>query len=247
MKRNCRELKRISRETLSGHYGIPMGVFLIANTIIFAIGLPFSMLMSEHASAIQTITYYIARVLILLIGVVLSSGQKKIHLQMARKQNYDLFLMFYCFKNQPQRYLLAGFLTLFISLICSIPAIIGAVWIYLERSVISIICCILFCAITMALCIWIQLSIQLIYYFLLDHEDITVKSAFQSSLHLMKGNRGRLLYIYCSFLGMELLSLISLGIGYLWVKPYESQTFVNFYLEILGELPDAGTAFDQTV
>ncbi len=247
MKKTCKELKRISRGTLSGHYGIPMGVFLFANAITFAIELPFSMLMGEHASTTQIITYYIARLLILLIGIVLSSGQGKIHLQMARKQNYDLSMLFYCFKNQPQRYLSAGFLTLIISLVCSVPAIIGAVWIYLERSAAAVIFCVLFCIITMALCIWVQLSLQLIYYVLLDHEDITVISAFQSSLHLMSGNRGRLLYMYFSFLGMELLSLISLGIGYLWVKPYESQVFANFYLDVIGDLPDTGMSFNQTV
>ena len=38
------------------------------------------------------------------------------------------------------------------------------------------------------------------------------------------------------YLGV-LLTLISLGIGLLWVEPYYEQTFANLFLDVTGELP----------
>ena len=52
----------------------------------------------------------------------------------------------------------------------------------------------------------------------------------------MKGNRGRLLYIAFSFIGMALLGLLSFGIGFLWIYPYISQTIAVFYRNIIGEV-----------
>ena len=54
----------------------------------------------------------------------------------------------------------------------------------------------------------------------------------------MKGHKGRLFYIVLSFLGMDILVLLSLGIGSLWIMPYQSQTYTLFYLDITGQLPE---------
>ena len=63
-----------------------------------------------------------------------------------------------------------------------------------------------------------------------------VLAAFRECRLLMKGNRGRLFYLFLSFIGWSLLSLCSLGIAALWVRPYMNQTFVIFYLDCTGEL-----------
>ena len=75
MATSCKELKRIARENLTGHYKTPMGAFLMASLITLAIELPFSMLLqSEYATTFQTILYYVVDFLISLLGMVLSVG-----------------------------------------------------------------------------------------------------------------------------------------------------------------------------
>lgn len=91
-------------------------------------------------------------------------------------------------------------------------------------------------AATTVLFCFLTLSFNLVYYFLVDNETIGTMTAFRLSWEHMKGNRGRLLYIWLSFMGMALLGLLSFGIGFLWVTPYISQTIAVFYRNIIGEV-----------
>ncbi len=73
-------------------------------------------------------------------------------------------------------------------------------------------------------------------YLLIDQPDDRVIDAFRESRHLMKGQRGRLLYLDLSFIGMTLLAICSFGIGFLWVNPYQNQTLITFYQNVTSEI-----------
>lgn len=49
---------------------------------------------------------------------------------------------------------------------------------------------------------------------------------------LMNGHKGRLFYIYLSFIGWGILATLTLGIGYLWLLPYRNATLAAFYNDI---------------
>lgn len=49
---------------------------------------------------------------------------------------------------------------------------------------------------------------------------------------LMKGHKGRLFYIYLSFIGWGFLATLTFGIGYLWLLPYRNATLAAFYNDI---------------
>ena len=76
---------------------------------------------------------------------------------------------------------------------------------------------------------------QQIYFLLLDRQDLSSMGCIKESARLMKGHKGRLFYILLSFLGMDILVLLSLGSGSLW-------TYTLFYLDITGQLPEASTS-----
>ena len=58
---------------------------------------------------------------------------------------------------------------------------------------------------------------------------------FKYSRTLIKEKKGKLFYLILSFIGLELLGLLSLGIGLLWVEPYKQQTLACFYRNATGE------------
>lgn len=242
MRRSSKELKRIARENLTGHYNIPMGAFIVSSMITLAIELPFSMLQSEYATALQVITTYVAEVLISLIGVVLNAGLIKIHLNMARKKEYASSQLFDCFKRHPDRYLIAGFLLMIVTFLATLP-FTGAMYLYKkESSAGSIGIAIAVGIVCLILDVYVQLRFQLIYYVILEHEEMGIWDSFTATSRLMKGNMGRLFYIMLSFVGLSFLSMLSLGIGMLWVAPYQMQTITNFYLDIIDELPESAPA-----
>lgn len=74
MNKPGKELKRIARQNLCGHFGIPMGVSLVATLLPLVLELPFSMLQDTHQALFQTIVFYVANFLISLVTVILSAG-----------------------------------------------------------------------------------------------------------------------------------------------------------------------------
>lgn len=78
------------------------------------------------------------------------------------------------------------------------------------------------------LAVFVQMWYALALYLLLDHPQMKARESLKISRQIMKGNKGRLFYIYLSFIGLQILCMLSLGIGSLWVYPYQSQTLVIF-------------------
>lgn len=238
MNRSCKELKRIARENLNEHYSIPMGALLLAGLIPMAAELPFSMLQKDGQPIAVTIMFYAADLLILLLSAILSAGIARLHLSMARKQQYNINTVFYGFQNHPDRYLAASILALLAELAGALPMIAGAVLLYAsDNHSIAVILCIPLAMISLILVIMIQLWYALVLYLLLDHSEMSAAEAFKLSHSLMRGHKGQLFYLYLSFIGMMLVGILSLGIGMLWVLPYQSQTTALFYLDVIGELP----------
>ena len=239
MNRSSKELKRLARENLTGHYSTPMGAFVCAGAISLAIELPFSMLQNNTQTTTQTVVFALAEFLIGLLSSILIVGQFRVHLSMARKQPYELNQLFYGFKNHPDRIIICSLLvTIFTGLAC-IPVICGTLLFVLRNGIASGIIFAVTLIISLILCILLQLMFQQIYFLLLDRQDLSSMGCIKESARLMKGHKGRLFYILLSFLGMDILVLLSLGIGSLWIMPYQSQTYTLFYLDITGQLPES--------
>lgn len=83
-------------------------------------------------------------------------------------------------------------------------------------------------------------------YILAEHPEMSASEAIERSSEMMTGNRWRLFCLRFSFIGWELLSVLSLGLGELWLRPYKQAAEAAFYREISGTQqtaqPDAAQA-----
>lgn len=255
MQTSCKELKRLARENLTHCYSIPMGALLVAGIIPLAIELPFSMVQGEHPGLMQNIAFYAAEFLIALISYVLNAGVTFLHLNLARKRPYSIGLVFYGFKNNPERFLAAGLIELLLTLAALIPFFVG---IHCLRTMDAAAAYAVFfglSCVSIVLCMVIAVNLCLLVYYIIDQPDMSVPDCLKRSLRSMRGHRGRVLYLYLSFIGIQLLNVLSLGIGSLWIGPYQSQTMANFYRTLAGEIPssqktplsDPYPPFNQTV
>lgn len=233
MKTSCKELKRMARETLAGQYRTPMGAFLLAGLITFAIELPFSMLLqNEYASAFQKVIYYMVEFLISLLNAVLLAGVAGIHLDMAKKRQTRATYVIRPLKNRPDRYLIAAFFMMIFTLLSVIPAGCGIAYAMIESTAQAIFIAICLGGISAVLVTYVELKLSVVYYIMLEDESILPWEAMKQSAALMNGNMWRLFYMQLSFLGYYLLGLLSFGIGLLWVLPYQTQTLTRFYLDL---------------
>ena len=78
------------------------------------------------------------------------------------------------------------------------------------------------------------------FYIMNDNPQIDIMEAISQSKSMMQGNKGRLFCLHLSFIGWALLSVLSCGIGFLWLGPYISAAEAAFYLEVSGQRMNGG-------
>ena len=78
------------------------------------------------------------------------------------------------------------------------------------------------------------------FYIMNDNPQIDIMEAINQSKAMMQGNKGRLFCLHLSFIGWALLSVLSCGIGFLWLGPYVSAAVTAFYLEVSGQRMNGG-------
>lgn len=74
-------------------------------------------------------------------------------------------------------------------------------------------------------------------YIMAQNPDIGVMDAIGQSKELMRGHKGRLFWLSLTFIGWVLLSVLTFGIGFLWLNPYMEAVQAAFYLERTDQLP----------
>jgi uncharacterized membrane protein len=67
-----------------------------------------------------------------------------------------------------------------------------------------------------------------------ENENMTASEALRASKDLMKGHRWQLFCLIFSFIGWNLVSILTLGIGALFLNPYMNTAIAAFYREISG-------------
>ena len=75
-------------------------------------------------------------------------------------------------------------------------------------------------------------SYSMTYYILADNPDMTPTEAIKESQEMMRGNKWRLFCLDFSFIGWHLLSILTLGILFLWISPYQNMARTEFYESI---------------
>ncbi len=75
------------------------------------------------------------------------------------------------------------------------------------------------------------------YYILIDNPEMSPSEAINKSKEMMRGNKGKLFLLGLSFIGWILLTVLTLGIGCLWLTPYMYTSLAVFYRELSEEVP----------
>lgn len=78
-------------------------------------------------------------------------------------------------------------------------------------------------------------------YIMAENPDVGIREAVEKSKELMKGHKWRYFCLEFSFIGWALLCVLTLGIGILWLAPYQYTAFTAFYYDRTGRsIPLAG-------
>ena len=78
-------------------------------------------------------------------------------------------------------------------------------------------------------------SYAMVPYLMAENPDLSPREATEHSRAMMNGNRMRLFFLHFSFIGWSILSLLTFGIGELWLRPYKQAAEAAFYRDLCAE------------
>lgn len=238
MYREVKELKRLARINLQGNYMELIRAFVFCDIIVSLVELPFLFMKNDVALSTSNLIYYAAMILIEIASVVLTAGQFRLHLDMARTGKVHPAELFVPLKYHSNRFIFTQLILFGISALCMIP-MGGAIAIVVFVEDISLyIVALLLALLSCGLMVYITLTFDLVYFVMNDHEELSMVDALKYAKNMITTHRKRYLYMQLSFLGMMLLVLLSMGIAQFWVHPYMLQTITLFYLDVKGELDE---------
>jgi uncharacterized membrane protein len=76
------------------------------------------------------------------------------------------------------------------------------------------------------------LSYSMALFIMHDTPGISALGAINASRKMMYGHKTKLFWLFLSFIGWGLLCIVTLGIGCLWLAPYQTLSIANFYEDL---------------
>lgn len=236
--KNSSSLKTLARTKLTGNYGTSVSLTLLTGMIILLINYLEGLFSRSYENII--VAYLFSFVISALFGAfsyLITSGYSFFFLNLSRDREISTSNLFYPFRKHPDTFILTYLITFAFSWIITLPIDIFRIY-YNSNSdsllsiIVGFVCQLVAYLVTMPVTLGFSLGIPIIF----DNPSISPVVALKESWQLMKGKKLKVFYIYMSFLGWTILSIMTLGIGLLWVTPYINTTRAFIYLDIIGEL-----------
>lgn len=231
------ELKANAREHLLGHYGTVIGAFMIMTAILGTVSIAVG-LIADLSTIFGTVVYYAIMFLVSVLTGLFSSGNAYLYLKLICGRPVSVGDLFYGFQLAPDKAItMQAWITL-ISYVANLPQyILSSMFLSNISHPDKMMSLMLPYALSLILSGAVSVMLSLIYaqaYFLLhDFPQYTAKELLQKSRRLMVHHKGRLFYLYVSFLPLVLLGLLSWGLALLWVIPYMAATEAEFFLDLI--------------
>ena len=222
------ELKQQAKDTLRGRWGTAIGMILVYELLIGAIGM------------IANFIPFIGSVALLVVSVPLSFGFIGQLLKFSRKEQVGVLDYFTIgFNNFGKSWSIVGYTLLklvgyIIAYVVCTFAMVGLIVASISaESVVMlaigmIIIGILFFVIYVLLLMKSYLYV-LTEYIGNDNPGMSAKEVVEKSGELMRGHRWELFVLELSFIGWAILAMLTCGIGLLWLEPYMQVTTIKFY------------------
>lgn len=245
------EYKALAKEQLLGNYGLAISSFVVIFVIFYTITLiifgaysgtdPAGTIVAGVAEGrtVDALSYFKSEVATTAIDIVIGLftalffvGYLHILMGISTGQKFALADLFYGFKNNPDKVILIYAVLAVIRIILMLPVqIISFAVMTNHNPMLGLVRVVLLFA-AYAVYIYLNVIFALKYLIYLDDPNMNVKDYYQISAKLMKGNKMKFVLIYLSLIGYGILSILSLGIGLLWVEAYRNMIIINFYRDI---------------
>lgn len=239
------ELKNAAKDKLEGKYGGAILIFLLSALISGAMRLFINIIASATMNSVYALTGSVGAVtaisfvfdaILLFAGIlmgVMNVGIALYFLNLACGQPGRVGNLFYGFQTDSKKALIVTGAIILCQTVCLWPSQ------YLLQNYLNTRqeSWLLYgaAALIVGLCVYIPISlgITMSLYLMLDFPQNSGGKTLALCWRVMKGHRRRLFCLELSFLPLMLLSVLSFGIGFLWLYPYMQMTYTCFFLDLM--------------
>ncbi|RGY97263.1 DUF975 family protein [Clostridium sp. AM58-1XD] len=244
-KKTPAELKQMARQVLRGNYGICAGSLVLIGIAVMMIcfmgEIPVAITMALSGSAggfgmavVASSGFMIFIIVIGLLEYIVMIGYMRLCYNICTGGERNLGDLFFGFNHHLWKFVRLGLLFIVLPQVLNIPVtflrIVGAAAArhFVFLSVFSIIMTILQVVVSM----YLLLNFSMAAMILVENPEKGLMDSLKESSQIMKGNKGRMFWLWLTFLGVVLLGYGSCGIGFIWIMPYMTCTHVFFYFDI---------------
>ena len=228
------QLKELTKQQLKGNWKVPV----LLTLAYLAISIIASMFQEEASSFITTVIMFLV---VWAISTWATVGIPNFYLEFLKKDGKAEFKDVLVSKNKLLKALgltailgIISFIVIFVTTSVITVTIIAAIFSYNSINIGSIIAIILTVLLLVAYIIFTYMVVQA-PYIIIENEGIGLIEAMKLSAKIMKGNKWKYFVLQLSFIGWAILSIITLGIGFLWLIPYVTLASTNFYKNLTVE------------
>lgn len=225
-------LKERARNQLEGKYGAAIGITVLAQLASYITNLSINMFIPVRTPAAYVLRLCASFIVASFTGVF-QVGITLFCLNIACGRTYGLNDLLYGYRNQFEKALILSMVntavTVIYQFVLDLPLTLYQMTYnqkYIWLSVAVLIP-------AFVIFTYLSLLFSQIFYLFLDFPSYSAGEILKAGIRIMKGHKGRLLYISLSFIPLILLSFLTCGLGMLWVTPYMNMTMTNFYLDLM--------------
>lgn len=210
VRSTSKEIRAGARDSLKGKWGTAIllnFIFSLAMIVVYAVSGAFSN-MGGPVGKINPVGAALA--FVIAIGAVfvqapLYIGLTSVFIKIADGDTpvaNDLFSKFYLLLKATGTMFIAGIKVFLWSLLLFVPGIIAS------------------------------LNYSMAFYIMAEDDNVGSNEAIEISKAMMKGNKGKLFVLDLTFIGWGILSVLTFGIGYIFLAPYMNTARARFYREL---------------
>lgn len=226
------ELKYRAKNHLTGKFGIAINAMITVQLIVSGISILVNMACDQN-SVSGLVMYYLIQILITILLGLFTSGQCFLYLNMCCDKPIEPSMIYYGFKSQPEKAVLIQVLQMLLYMATMIPGgIMIAMGIWMKQAAYIQIGGLLLIASGVAVA-FLGICFAQAFYLLHDFPNYSAKELLLMSYKIMNGYKWKLFLLLLSFIPLLLASLLTFGIGLLWVEPYMNATATEFFLELM--------------
>lgn len=215
------DIRRVARENLSGNWGLSIGACLLAAIMGgMLIGSSFLPQLNIHMEnqdiesweqffrvTLGSTTFSLNTINLVhfILGGVIQLGYAQFLLKQYNRANFEVKDLFSQFERFGQAFLQRFLRILYTSLWSLLFIIPGIVKSY---------------------------AYAMTPFIMAENPEMTASEAITASKEMMDGHKGELFTLDLTFIGWELLCLLTLNIGHLWLNPYKNAAYAVFYKDL---------------